>query len=129
MATTLSHLGVCVSDLERSLRFYCEGLGFEPAGGHDVGPEFARLMELDDVSLDSRFIERDGLRLELLGFRSPPVVGDGSRRAMNAVGLTHLCVRVDDVDAVASALEALGGTVVTPTRTTFDLGAEPLDNL
>ena len=28
MATTFSHLGICVSDLERSLRFYCEALGF-----------------------------------------------------------------------------------------------------
>ena len=26
-----SHLGVCVSDLDRSLRFYTEGLGFEEA--------------------------------------------------------------------------------------------------
>ena len=23
-----SHIGLCVTDLERSLRFYCEGLGF-----------------------------------------------------------------------------------------------------
>ena len=29
MELSFSHVGICVSDLERSLRFYCEGLGFE----------------------------------------------------------------------------------------------------
>ena len=36
------------------------------------------------------------------------------RRPMNQLGLTHLSLRVDDVDAVAAAIEALGGTVVPP---------------
>ncbi len=52
MATTFSHFGICVSDLDRSLRFYCDGLGFAPAEQHQIGPEFAALMELDDVALD-----------------------------------------------------------------------------
>ncbi len=38
---------------------------------------------------------------------------------MNQLGLTHLSLRVHDVDAVASAIESLGGTVVADTRTTF----------
>jgi catechol 2,3-dioxygenase-like lactoylglutathione lyase family enzyme len=127
MTTTVSHIGICVSDVERSLRFYCDGLGFTPSGSHHVGPAFSTLMELEDVDLDSRFIERDGLRLELLRFRTPHPTGDGSRRAMNALGLTHLCIRVDDVDHVAATLESLGGRVVAGTRTTFSPGSDPLD--
>jgi lactoylglutathione lyase len=46
---------------------------------------------------------------------------------MNELGLTHLSIRVDDVSAVAATLEALGGTVVSGTRTTFDLPGAPLD--
>lgn len=64
MSISISHLGICVSDLARSLRFYCEGLGFELVGSHHVGDEFASLMELDEVSLDSRMIRRDGVTLE-----------------------------------------------------------------
>ena len=68
---TFSHLGICVSDLERSMRFYCEGLGFELAQSHTVGREFGRLMEVDDVVLQSRFVRRDGVSIELLHFDSP----------------------------------------------------------
>jgi catechol 2,3-dioxygenase-like lactoylglutathione lyase family enzyme len=127
MATTFSHFGICVSDLERSLRFYCEGLGFTVAESHSVSDEFGRLMELDGVALRSQFIRRDGLAIELLAFASPDPVGPSDRRPMNQLGLTHLSVRVDDVDAVAATVESLGGTVVSSTRTTFDLGDTTLD--
>jgi lactoylglutathione lyase len=33
----VSHSGLCVSDIDVSLRFYTEGLGFELAEGYDVG--------------------------------------------------------------------------------------------
>ena len=33
---------------------------------------------------------------------------------MNQLGLTHLSLRVDDVEAAAATIEALGGTVVRP---------------
>jgi len=127
VTTTFSHLGICVSDLERSLRFYCEALDFAPAESHAVGAEFGRLMELDGVVLRSQFVRRDAMAIELLHFTSPDPIGDGARRPMNQLGLTHLSVRVDDVDAVAAAVERLGGTVVAGTRTTFELSGTSLD--
>jgi len=120
VATAFSHLGICVADLERSQRFYCEVLGFAPAESHEVGEEFGRLMELDGVRLRSRFLRRDGLAIELLCFASPSCVGAPARRPMNLLGLTHLSVRVDDVDAVAARVEECGGAMVSGTRTTLD---------
>ena len=129
MATTFSHLGICVSDLERSMRFYCEGLGFVAAESHTVGQEFGPLMELDAVALHSQFVRRDALSIELLSFSSPHPVGEGVRRPMNQLGLTHLSLRVDDVDGTASTIERLGGTVVRSTRTTLDMPGVELDFL
>ena len=124
---TFSHLGICVSDLERSMRFYCEGLGFERGQAHSVGREFGPLMELDDVVLQSRFVHRDGVSLELLHFDSPGHSGGTKRRPMNQLGITHLSLRVDDLDHVAAVIESLGGTVVTSTRTTLGPSDDPLD--
>jgi catechol 2,3-dioxygenase-like lactoylglutathione lyase family enzyme len=129
MTLSFSHLGICVSDLDRSLRFYCEGLGFEPVASHRVGEEFGALMELDGVDVDSRMLRRDGVTVELLGYVSPTATGDGGRRPMNQLGLTHLSLRVDDVDGLASTIERLGGSVVRSTRTTFDGGGARLDFL
>jgi glyoxylase I family protein len=112
-----SHIGICVSDIDRSSRFYCEGLGFEQVAAHHVGPEFAALMELDGVELESRMLARDGVTIELLGYVAPDHIGEATRRPMNQLGLTHLSLRVDDVDEVASRIESLGGAVVGGTRT------------
>jgi catechol 2,3-dioxygenase-like lactoylglutathione lyase family enzyme len=129
MTLSFSHLGICVSDLDRSLRFYCEGLGFEQVASHRVGAEFSGLIEVEDVALESRMLARDGVTIELLGFVSPGHVGDGGRRPMNQLGLTHLSLRVDDVDGVASTIVGLGGTVVRGTRTTLDMPGARLDFL
>ncbi len=129
MTLSFSHLGICVSDLDRSLRFYCEGLGFEPVAAHQIGDQFSGLMEVEDVSLESRMLTRDGVTIELLGFVSPATTGDGGRRPMNQLGLTHLSLRVDDVDRVASTIEGFGGTVVRSTRTRVDMPGARLDFL
>ena len=127
MSVAFSHLGICVSDVDASLRFYCGGLGFTEMAAHEVGEEFAALMEVDGVRLRSRMIAKDGVTVELLGFDAPGVTGDGARRPMNQLGLTHLSLRVTDVEATAAAIEALGGTVVRSTRTTIPFGEASLD--
>ncbi len=119
MNASFSHLGICVSDLDRSLRFYCEGLGFEPTQLHQVGAEFGSLMEIEGVAVRSQFLRRDHLSIELLFYDAPGHVGPAERRPVNQLGLTHLNFRVDDVDAVAARVRELGGKVLDHTRTTF----------
>jgi catechol 2,3-dioxygenase-like lactoylglutathione lyase family enzyme len=127
MTVSYSHLGICVGELDRSIRFYCGALGFEEVAAHEVGPEFGVLMELDDLELSSRMIHRGGTTIELLGYGSPAVEGEPVRRPMNRLGLTHLSFRVDDLETVAARIEEFGGHVVATTRTTLDLGGTALD--
>ncbi len=117
-----SHFGICVSDLDRSLRFYCDALGFEKAESHEIGAEFARLMDLPDVSVTSQFIRRDTTAIELLAFHEPVPFGPVERRAVNQLGLTHLSFRVRDVAATVARVVALGGAVVETSRTEMNLG-------
>jgi catechol 2,3-dioxygenase-like lactoylglutathione lyase family enzyme len=124
---TFSHFGICVSDLDRSLRFYCEALGFEVAESHAIGSEFARLMDFTDVAVTSQFIRKGTVAIELLAFAEPAPFGDGQRRAVNQLGLTHLSFRVSDVEGVVAKVVELGGTVVESSRTTIDFGGTPLE--
>jgi catechol 2,3-dioxygenase-like lactoylglutathione lyase family enzyme len=106
-----------VSDLERSLRFYCDGLGFARAATYQVGKEFSQALEVEgDASLVSQFVERDGVSLELLHYASPRVTGAPSARR-NQLGFTHLSIAVEDVDAVARKLVECGGRLLPETRT------------
>jgi lactoylglutathione lyase len=123
----VSHLGVCVSDPDRALRFWRDGLGFVPSHSFDVGPEFGRLMELDGVALRSQFLRRDGVTVELLWFENPRAKGDGGRRPVNRLGFTHLSVQVPDVDAAAARVTQTGGTVLHETRTTLGDGDGLMD--
>jgi lactoylglutathione lyase len=105
-----SHVGVCCSDLERSTRFYCEVLGFRQLFTVELGAEVAATMEVEGRFL-SRVLARDELRLELLQWLEPEPQGDGTRRSMRQLGLTHLAFRVDSVDELWAVAERAGGGV------------------
>ena len=112
-----THTGICVSDLERSLRFYCDVLGFEQLSHSDLEGEMVdRLNEREGVKVTTAFIERDGTWLELMEFREPGWIGSQSVRPMHQLGLTHLAFRVDDFDALCARIEAAGGSVLSGSR-------------
>ncbi len=106
----LTHFGVCVRDLARAHAFYVTGLGFrEVARLVNGGPDTSALLGLAGVSLEAVFLERDGMRIELLHYRSPGSESAAGPRPMNRTGLTHLAFSVSDLDAVVARLAALGG--------------------
>jgi len=117
MSLRFSHLGICVSDVDASLAFYRDALGFELASELEVkGEPSDTLLRLRDVALRAVYLRRDGVTIELLHFASPGHSGDGAPRALNALGLTHLSLRVDDLDALVSDLEGRGFPVLGATR-------------
>ncbi|SNT07025.1 Catechol 2,3-dioxygenase [Sphingomonas laterariae] len=125
MSITLSHRGICVSDLEASTRFYREALGFEPYADHGVveGPAMEQTMEMPGVRLHAVMLRHpDGPVIELLHFLAPPAFGPRERRSTIQYGLVHLSFRVDDMDAAAARLKAAGGHVFEETRARFDAG-------
>ncbi|HEV7526890.1 MAG TPA: VOC family protein [Acidimicrobiia bacterium] len=120
MSVRPSHLGLCVGDLERSLRFYCEGLGFTKAEGYDLDDQMLagldRALEVTGpVRLRSQMITNGDLKIELLHFAEPLSTGAPSP-SRGQIGFTHLSFFVDDADAVAAQLEQLGGTILPDTR-------------
>lgn len=122
-----SHLGICVSSLNRSIAFYTQVLGFIEVSRTSVGTEIGPLIELDadDIQLRSHFLERDNMRLELMEFDAPAPSGNGERGDFNRLGLTHLAVRVSDVNEALAKVAEYHGTVLEHTRVgQADIGVE-----
>jgi catechol 2,3-dioxygenase-like lactoylglutathione lyase family enzyme len=114
-----THIGLCVSDLARSRRFYEEGLGF--TFEHELamaGGPVDTLLRLRGSDLHAIYLTRDGVRIELLHFASPPAP-PRRERVMNEPGLTHLSFRVADMDAALAAVRAAGGRVLEDTVVRF----------
>jgi catechol 2,3-dioxygenase-like lactoylglutathione lyase family enzyme len=117
VAARLSHVGVGVTDLERSERFYREVFGFERAFAlHVEGEPSTSLLRLGPpLVLDVAYLRLGGFVLELLHFAEPTATGS-NERVMNELGLTHLSFIVDDVAATLDAVSRHGGAVVRGTE-------------
>ena len=120
MRYTPSHAGVCVSDLDRAMRFYCDGLGFEVSDRFDADtsqmPALDASLEVKGpVNLQSQMIVNGGMKIELLAYPGRAVEGTPST-SRGLLGLTHLSFWVDDVDTAAKKLVDCGGTILDSTR-------------
>ncbi len=113
-AAAFVHIGLCVSDLARSRRFYAEAFGFT----HDrelklPSAHIDALMRLEPKGdIHAVYLMLGGVTLELMKF-DPPGAADAARRVYNQTGLTHLAIAVEDPQASAARCEALGGSIVS----------------
>ncbi|MCU1458003.1 MAG: glyoxalase/bleomycin resistance/dioxygenase family protein [Actinomycetia bacterium] len=109
----LNHVGVGVTDVERSRRFYEGALGFEY--WYELYPpdEMSdKLLQLPKPGLHAVYLRLGAFVLELLRFAEPePFV----ERTMNMPGLTHLSVSVEDIPAACAKVREFGGTVIEET--------------
>jgi catechol 2,3-dioxygenase-like lactoylglutathione lyase family enzyme len=116
----LTHIGLCVADIGRSADFYCAALGFAEVGRMTVDDDASeRLLDVPGLVLDLVYLERDGYRLELLGYTAPGTQGDTDLRPMNRLGFTHLSFRVDDPDSVSAAIVEHGGRLLADRTVAF----------
>jgi catechol 2,3-dioxygenase-like lactoylglutathione lyase family enzyme len=111
--SVVNHVGLAVTDIERSRRFYEELLGFTFKNELDVPDVAATKMFVLDapVGMRAAYLERDGWVLELLTF-APSVQSPRRDRSIAEPGLTHISLSVDDVDATCRRVVELGGEVL-----------------
>ncbi len=112
----VNHVGLCVSDPDRSRRFYEDLLGFTHQRDLVVpdAPAAKLLRVPAPVGMTAVYLEREGFVLELLHFARD---GNAPRRerSFTEPGLTHLSFSVDDLAATCARVAELGGEVLTDT--------------
>ncbi len=125
MIQGFSHIGIVVSDLDRSIRFYSEVFGFAQLYQLDFrNNEVAVTME-QEGAFRSAMLIRDDIRIELLQWVDVEVSGSGERKPMTELGFTHLSFRVEDIDGLTEAIVAAGGALVDQTRTVLGEASDP----
>jgi len=111
MISAIDHLNIVVSDLERSVKFYTEVLGFEKTNTvHLEGDWIDSIVGLKGVDADVAFIVAPAgePKIELLCYNSP--IGDSlpANSLANTIGLRHIALRVDDIQASSKKLKDAG---------------------
>jgi catechol 2,3-dioxygenase-like lactoylglutathione lyase family enzyme len=117
-----SHVGICVSDIERSTRFYTEGFGFVVSHSLEAGPPLDTMTELPGLNLKATFLKLDGTVIELLFHVYPAAIGAVERRPMNQLGLTHLSFIVSDLATVTERIARYGGRIYPQTLVKIPAG-------
>jgi lactoylglutathione lyase len=111
--TVFNHVGLCVTDRERSRRFYESVLGFQFWWELEPPDNLtAQVVQLPEpLGVHATYLVRDGFVLELIDY-SKRHVHAGPERVMDEVGLTHISLSVSDLAAVLAKVAEFGGTVV-----------------
>jgi len=120
----IDHINIVVSDLERSVRFYTELLGFkEIRRAYLEGEWIESVVGLKGVNADVVYIIAPGgeSRIELLCYRSPAGTTIPENSVANTTGLRHIALRVENLVELADKLKRAGvkmvGTPVTVPQT------------
>lgn len=108
MISAIDHINIVVSDLERSVKFYTELLGFKEINRvHMEGEWIEEIVGLKGVTADVVFIASpdEDPKVELLCYRSPAGDSIPANSLANTTGLRHIAFRVDDIQAAAKKLQ------------------------
>lgn len=108
---TVNHIGLRVTDLEASTRFY-EALGFTEQLSMDVPDEpIEQLLQVPSPSgTKTVYLTKGPFVLELIDFAHHQARTND--RTFTDAGLTHISLGVDDLDAARAAIVDNGGEIV-----------------
>lgn len=109
MIVGMRHVGLVVADLDNSIKFWCETMGFSVTRQmEESGPHIDAMMGLKNVRVTtSKLRSPDGSVLELLYFHSHP---DRKHWAGTpfSTGFTHIAVTVQNMAESISRLSVNG---------------------
>lgn len=114
MIRSLHHTGLTVSDLDRALAFYRDALGLEVVMQQEKeGGYLAEITGYPGARVRMAHLEAPGggHRIELFEYVSPQ--GDPRPREPRDVGVTHVCLVVEDIDEAYRRAVGAGATAVS----------------
>ena len=94
-----NHTSFTVSDLDQTIGFFCDGLGFELLSRAPRDPKIIQQVTgVAGAEMEIAFVQGPGHRIELIQYLAPADRGRIESRPCDA-GFAHLAYDVDDIDA------------------------------
>jgi len=114
----MNHVGISVSNIERTIAFYRDMFGMEemtPVFPFS-GPDFSEIMGVEDAQGRMTMLKKGNVRLELFEFANPKPKAKDPNYPVADHGYTHFGFDVDDLDAVYDKLKAAGVPIHCPVK-------------
>lgn len=107
----IHHTAISTSDMQRALRFYRDLIGFQEewSSTWEVGTAVVdKIVGLKDSSAQVVMLKLGDAHIELFQYATPhPKPGEPNRPVCDH-GITHLCLRVTDIDTEYERLKGAG---------------------
>jgi glyoxylase I family protein len=123
MPGPVDHVNIVVTDLDRSVAFYTDLLGFRETRRATLeGGWIDAVAGLDGVRARVVYVQPpgDGPRIELIQYDMPPGALIPENARANTVGLRHIAFRTDDLGEAVRRLELAGVTFLGSPQTVPD---------
>src|SRR3954471_7794305 len=103
------HTGITVSDIERSLSFWRDVLGFELSHrAHQKGPLAEQITGVVGAEILIAVLKAPGHKIELLEYRAPADRKQENNLRACDLGAAHIALIVDNLDEILERIAAFG---------------------
>jgi len=104
MIGSATHYGVNVSDMEIALEFYRDTLGFDVDRRFPMSDVQSDITGIDSTNGHIAFLDTGGLEIELISYSKPENKNIHEHTSGHDIGIAHICITVDDVNALYDRL-------------------------
>ena len=103
-----NHTSFTVSDLDKSVAFYVDVLGFRLLDRSPRDQSFTeKVVRVPGAQIEVAYVQAPGHRLELIEYIAPSDRGEVVSRPCDT-GFAHIAFDVDNIDLVVAAVHAAG---------------------
>ncbi|MGL5233974.1 MAG: VOC family protein [Empedobacter falsenii] len=102
-----NHVGITVSNLEKSIAFYEALTGVKVSNIDEIGGKrMAQTQGLEDTKIRYANLKLENLNMDILEYVLPK--SEKTHYENNQISAMHLCFEIDDIDAAMQRLQDLG---------------------
>lgn len=116
MIGSAAHHGLNVSDMDAALSFYRDTLGLTELRRFPMGAAQTEIVGVADVTGEIAFLDAGTVDIELIAYDTPKNENVHTQASSIDVGVAHLCLTVEDIEAEYDRLSSEAPFINPPQR-------------